>query len=501
MKRKLPLAVLACGLFLVSCNTTAKDSSVSSTSDSTSVSTSVPGDSASSSTPTSSSENPVISSKDTNSASSSSSLPTPSENVTLSADKTILALNESAKATIGNNLGDIKLQVAEDSLVEGSLIRNEDGTYTVAKSDDSNYGGIMILNAVSTIDNQIKATLNLKFVASVSSDHYTLVNKTFDRISGTNFAGESFTYGDSFVFSQASDGNYVKLAITLNKTVYKYFSNYDSKFNEIHFASETPYTDVDHKSYNSLTVKLFTNYVEVSSAAMNATLTTSIPLAEDNVTLSVVNYPNPNPSADQKKNTAKVGDSITMTLNTTSNDSNLSYTFVATTGSDAVTISTIQDVYGDFDKNQRKITVNSGAEGKDVVIKASVSNGKTVVDRLFSFTVEAASETPTVTALDANLIGTWSGRDENGSALEVAITSATDIKFTDAVDYGDSTIVFPATNITLVTSKKITCTLGGNGKGDNFNTGDSATLTLDDDGTLEVQVGGEYGFEEWFTKD
>ena len=185
MKRKLPLAVFACGLFLVSCNTTAKDSSASSTSDSTSVSTSVPSDSASTSTPTSSSENPVVSSKDTTSASSSSSLPTPSENVTLSADKTILALNESAKVTIGNNLGDIKLQVADDSFVEGSLIRNEDGTYTVAKSDDSNYGGILILNAVSTIDNQIKATLNLKFVASVSNDHYAFVNKAFDRISGT----------------------------------------------------------------------------------------------------------------------------------------------------------------------------------------------------------------------------------------------------------------------------------------------------------------------------
>lgn len=139
MKSKITLAVLACGLFLVGCNNTPSSSSVPSSSP-------VSNSSVSSSSPISSS---VISSS-TSSSSSSSSV-SPSENVTLSADKTVLALGESSKVTITGNKGDISLKVADDSLVEGAIVKNEDGSYSVGMSEEATYGGIMTLNAVSSI--------------------------------------------------------------------------------------------------------------------------------------------------------------------------------------------------------------------------------------------------------------------------------------------------------------------------------------------------------------
>ena len=79
------------------------------------------------------------------SSSSSSSSVAPSENVTLSADKTVLALGESSKVTIHfKNKGDvISLKVVDDSLVEGAIVKNEDGSYSVGMSEEATYGGIL----------------------------------------------------------------------------------------------------------------------------------------------------------------------------------------------------------------------------------------------------------------------------------------------------------------------------------------------------------------------
>ncbi len=479
-KSKITLAVLACGLFLVGCNNTPSSSS------SAPSSSPVSNSSFSSSSPISSS---VISSS-TSSSSSSSSV-APSENVTLSADKTVLALGESAKVTITGNKGDISLKVADDSLVEGAIVKNEDGSYSVGMSEEATYGGIMALNAVSSIDKKVKATLNLKFVASVSKEHHALLNKNFDRLSGKNFDGKDFTSADSFTFSNATDGNYLNLAITIGQDTYRYFSNYDTRFNEIHFASETPYTDIDHKSYNSLTVKLFNSYVEVSVASLNATLMTSIPLSEDNVTLLVSGYPVPNPTGDTKKNTAKVKDKITMTLSSSSNDK-LTYSFVATTGADAVNLNNVLDEYQEPYANKKEIEVKEDAKGKDVVIKASVSNGTTTIDRYFSFTVENPDDKPTVTTIDSKMIGTWSHEDDTyGATLKVIITSASKIEMSDGTDDSD-TVTFSATNIVLNSTTKVSFTLSGDDDG--YVLSDGTEIVLEYDSTasaLNVTIGDE----------
>lgn len=439
MRSKITLAVLACGLFLVGCYKTPSSSS-----------------SAPSSSPVSSS---VISSSESSSSSSSSSAP--SENVTLSADHIVLALGESAKVTITGNKGDISLKVADDSLVEGAVVKNEDGSYSVGMAEGVNYGGIMTLNAVSSIDKKVKATLNLKFVAPVSEEHQTQFNKNFDRLSGKNFDGEDFTSADSFTFSKATDGNYINLVITIGQNTYRYFSNYDSsKFNEVHFASETPYTDIDYKDYNSLTVKLFSSYVEVSVAQLKATLMTSVPLAEDNVTLLVSGYPVTNPTGDTKKNTAKVKDKITMTLSSSSNDK-LTYSFVATKGADAVKLNNVLDEYQEPYANKKEIEVKEDAKGKDVVIKASVSNGTTTIDRFFSFTIENPAEKPTVTTIDSKMIGTWAYEDDSySSTVKVIITSASKIEMTEGYDEDDCS-TFKATDIVLISTTKISYKLSG----------------------------------------
>lgn len=326
-----------------------------------------------------------------------------------------------------------------------------------------------------------------------------MLNKTFDRFSGTNFNGEAFTASDSFAFSKASDGDYVKLVMNVSGHSYTYFSNYDSKFNEVHFASETAYTDVDYSSYNSLTVKLFNNYVQVTVANMNASLMTAVPLSDDNVTLKAVGYTVMNPTGDVKKNTAKVGESILLTLNVSTTDK-VTYSFAATTGAEYVTLSDVKDEYGDKVDDQKTVTVKEGSEGKDVVIKASVTNGTITIDRLFSFTVESATQpdTPAVTTLDSAMLGTWVGEDDYSSELKVVITSASDIKVIDSVDMGDSTAEFKATNIQLVSTTEVKFTLSGTTGGDNFKNGMKADVELNGE-QLYVEIG-DY-FNQNFDKE
>lgn len=155
MKNKFSLVVLFSSLLLVGCGN--NTSSINPVSSNTSAETSVPASSMTASSETVSSDTPASNSEST----SSSVAPTPSENVTLSADKTVLGLNDSALITINGNKGDISLVAADETLVDASIIKNSDGTYTVAKDSEAHYGGIMILNAVSKIDSKVKASIQL----------------------------------------------------------------------------------------------------------------------------------------------------------------------------------------------------------------------------------------------------------------------------------------------------------------------------------------------------
>ena len=218
---------------------------------------------------------------------------------------------------------------------------------------------------------------------------------------------------------------------------------------------------------------------------------TSIPLSEDNVTLLVSGYPVTNPTGDAKKNTAKVKDKITMTLSSSSNDK-LTYSFVATTGADAVNLNNVLDEYQEPYANKKEIEVKEDAKGKDVVIKASVSNGTTTIDRYFSFTVENPDDKPTVTTIDSKMIGTWSHEDDTyGATLKVIITSASKIEMSDGTDDSD-TVTFSATNIVLNSTTKVSFTLSGDDDGYVLSKGDEIVVEYDTTASaLNVTIGDE----------
>ena len=73
-----------------------------------------------------------------------------------------------------------------------------------------------------------------------------------------------------------------------------------------------------------------------------------------------------------------------MTLSSSSNDK-LTYSFVATTGADAVNLNNVLDEYPEPYANKKEIEVKEDAKGKDVVIKASFPMAPRPSTAYFSF--------------------------------------------------------------------------------------------------------------------
>ena len=310
--KKTSLFVLLAVAALVGCRNTTSSNSSSSTLDDSSFVSSVEDS-------TSSSE--LVSSSETSSVSSSSKVAPTS--IALNTDKTVLGLNESAILTLTVTGGNetIVPEISLTSPVEGTISKNTDGTYTVSRDSNANFGGIMLIEAKSQLDSSIKDEIELKFTASLSEEHVATLSKTYDKsLGGIDFAGNEVKPEDatSFAFSKAEDGDYYNLTLGVGGKTYRYFSVYDFKRNEVQFASDTLYTG-DYQSYNNLNLKMFDNYIDIYSASLKLGFATSEEPEEQTVAFDVskVSFKTGGKELDETQEYSKdVGDTVMIAINT-----------------------------------------------------------------------------------------------------------------------------------------------------------------------------------------
>ena len=460
--KKTSLFVLLAAVALVGCrNTTSSDSS-SSTLDNSSFVSSVEDS-------TSSSE--LVSSSEASSVSSSSKVAPTS--IALNTDKTVLGLNESAILTLTVTGGNetIVPEISLTSPVEGTISKNTDGTYTVSRDSNANFGGIMLIEAKSQLDSSIKDEIELKFTTSLSEEHVATLSKTYDKpLGGIDFAGNEVKPEDatSVSFSKAEDGDYYNLTLGVGGKTYRYFSVYDFKRNEVQFASDTLYTG-DYQSYNNLNLKMFDNYIDIYSASLKLGFATSEEPEEQTVAFDVskVSFKTGGKELDETLEYSKdVGDTVMIAINTDTTEA-VTYEFTVEEGASYVTKETSSIA------TACKYSINSNAAGQTIKIKASVSNGTLTASKVMTIKVNAAE----IPEFCSDLIGTWCYQDIMEYTYKIVVTSESNITIEEYTDSDDETLVvttFTASNILPISDVAVSFTITSS-------TGEDGELFVDED--------------------
>ena len=461
--KKTSLFVLLAAAALVGCRNTTSSYSSSSTLDNSSFVSSVEDS-------TSSSE--LVSSSETSSVSSSSKVAPTS--IALNTDKTVLGLNESAILTLTVTGGNetIVPEISLSSPVEGTISKNADGTYTVSRDSNANFGGIMLIEAKSQLDSSIKDEIELKFTASLSEEHVVTLSKTYDKpLGGIDFAGNEVKPEDatSFAFSKAEDGDYYNLTLGVGGKTYRYFSVYDFKRNEVQFASDTLYTG-DYQSYNNLNLKMFDNYIDIYSASLKLGFATSEEPEEQTVAFDVskVSFKTGGKELDETQEYSKdVGDTVMIAINTDTTEA-VTYEFTVEEGASYVTKETSSIA------TACKYSINSNAAGQTIKIKASVSNGTLTASKVMTIKVNAAE----IPEFCSDLIGTWCYQDDNTEyTYKIVVTSESNITIEEYTDSDDETLVvttFTASNILPISDVAVSFTITSS-------TGEDGELFVDED--------------------
>ena len=460
--KKTSLFVLLAAVTLDGCrNTTSSDSS-SSTLDNSSFVSSVEDS-------TSSSE--LVSSSEASSVSSSSKVAPTS--IALNTDKTVLGLNESAILTLTVTGGNetIVPEISLTSPVEGTISKNTDGTYTVSRDSNANFGGIMLIEAKSQLDSSIKDEIELKFTTSLSEEHVATLSKTYDKpLGGIDFAGNEVKPEDatSVSFSKAEDGDYYNLTLGVGGKTYRYFSVYDFKRNEVQFASDTLYTG-DYQSYNNLNLKMFDNYIDIYSASLKLGFATSEEPEEQTVAFDVskVSFKTGGKELDETLEYSKdVGDTVMIAINTDTTEA-VTYEFTVEEGASYVTKETSSIA------TACKYSINSNAAGQTIKIKASVSNGTLTASKVMTIKVNAAE----IPEFCSDLIGTWCYQDIMEYTYKIVVTSESNITIEEYTDSDDETLVvttFTASNILPISDVAVSFTITSS-------TGEDGELFVDED--------------------
>ena len=460
--KKTSLFVLLAAAALVGCRNTTSSNSSSSTLDNSSFVSSVEDS-------TSSSE--LVSSSEASSVSSSSKVAPTS--IALNADKTVLGLNESAILTLTVTGGNetIVPEISLSSPVEGVISKNADGTYTVSRDSNSNFGGIMVVEAKSQLDSSIKDEIELKFTASLSEEHVATLSKIYDKsLGGVDFAGNEVKPEDatSFAFSKAGDGDYYNLTLGVGGKTYRYFSVYDFKRNEVQFASDTLYTG-DYQSYNNLNLKMFDNYIDIYSASLKLGFATSEEPEEQTVAFDVskVSFKTGGKELDETLEYSKdVGDTVMIAINTDTTEA-VTYEFTVEEGADYVTKGTSSIA------TACKYSINNNAAGQTIKIKASVSNGTLTASKVMTIKVNAAE----IPEFCSDLIGTWCYQDIMEYTYKIVVTSESNITIEEYTDSDDETLVvttFTASNILPISDVAVSFTITSS-------TGEDGEIFVDED--------------------
>ena len=460
--KKTSLFVLLAAAALVGCRNTTSSNSSSSTLDNSSFVSSVEDS-------TSSSE--LVSSSEASSVSSSSKVAPTS--IALNADKTVLGLNESAILTLTVTGGNetIVPEISLSSPVEGVISKNADGTYTVSRDSNSNFGGIMVVEAKSQLDSSIKDEIELKFTASLSEGHVATLSKIYDKsLGGVDFAGNEVKPEDatSFAFSKAGDGDYYNLTLGVGGKTYRYFSVYDFKRNEVQFASDTLYTG-DYQSYNNLNLKMFDNYIDIYSASLKLGFATSEEPEEQTVAFDVskVSFKTGGKELDETLEYSKdVGDTVMIAINTDTTEA-VTYEFTVEEGADYVTKGTSSIA------TACKYSINNNAAGQTIKIKASVSNGTLTASKVMTIKVNAAE----IPEFCSDLIGTWCYQDIMEYTYKIVVTSESNITIEEYTDSDDETLVvttFTASNILPISDVAVSFTITSS-------TGEDGEIFVDED--------------------
>lgn len=487
--KKTSLFVLLAVAALVGCRNTTSSYSSSSTSDASSFVSSVE-DSASSSE--------LVSSSEASSVSSSKVAPT---SIALNADKTVLGLNESAILTLTVTGGNeaIVPEISLTSPVEGTISKNADGTYTVSRDSNANFGGIMLIEAKSQLDSSIKDEIELKFTASLSEEHVATLSKTYDKsLGGIDFAGNEVKPEDatSFAFSKAEDGDYYNLTLGVGGKTYRYFSVYDFNRNEVQFASTSLYTG-DYQSYNNLNLKMFDNYIDIYSASLKLGFATSEKPEEQTVAFDVskVSFKTGGKELDETLEYSKdVGDTVMIAINTDTTEA-VTYEFTVEEGADYVTKETSSIA------TACKYSINSNAAGQTIKIKASVSNGTLTASKVMTIKVNAAE----IPEFCSDLIGTWCYQDIMEYTYKIVVTSESEITIEEYTDSEDETLIvtsFVASRILPVTETKVSFMITSSTGEDGEIFVDKEEVTIEyDENYQSVYVTSEYLEQEEFTSE
>ena len=196
---------------------------------------------------------------------------------------------------------------------------------------------------------------------------------------------------------------HIRLAIKIEENTYGYFSNYDSKFNEVPLPVRL-LSDIDHKSYRSLVVKLFNSYTRNLSSKSEHHSGNFRFLSGGQCHLNRLEHPVR--IWECPKNTAKIENKIHddrhLTLRTINSPIPLSLRLRVTRCQNQSQRSwiDIQEPYA----NKKEIEVKEDVKGRNVVIKA-VSNGTRPSTATSPSFVENPDDKPiAITTIDSKMI-------------------------------------------------------------------------------------------------
>ncbi len=452
MKNKITFLSILATLMLVGCsNTTSSSVASNNSSTSSSVATSTASSQTNSSQTVSSQT--ISSQSNSSQAASSTSVVTAPTAISLKADKTTLDRTKSAIVTLEVTGGNetIVPELSDKSTCDAQLVKNQDGTYTLALSQNATFGGWAIVTATSSVDPSISSTLEVKFTSSVSENHQKYLDRSFTTLDegSVGFDGKTTPTKASVSFAKDASNVYT-MSLVLNDQTYSYFSVYDSIYNEIRFAASPYFTSEKEKSLNFLQVKLFDLKVELYTGSLNMVFstTTEIPSPFDATSVSFKSG-----GAEIDETTVynkKVGDKVMLGISHNKTTDKMTYSFEATKGKDYVTKAP------QTTEQAATFTILDTANNQDIEIKATVTCGTTVLSKTMKIHVESQNYT-----FCEDLIGTWQYTDYQEVCYTLTIKNDKSISLTVADDFDEpeESYTFTATNIQVTSDTAVTCKL------------------------------------------
>lgn len=407
------------------------------------------------------------------------------EEVELTLSKTTMYADETITVTPSVDSEDLLLKIDnEKSSADGQLIKNADGTYSLGHSTENSRGGVIRLEASSKQTGKLLDTADVKVVKTVSeAGKNFLTEYDFDIVKGTpsDFSGSKVTTASATFALVEGENEYLTLELTIGETTKTYFSGYELSWGDIWFYSDE--VNSSNSIYpNYVTVKRFSNYIEISGGSLLLQLTKPNPLTSVNLySLPVITEEKP----------AEIGKEYVFVAepNGSSTTDKVEYTFEVIEGEEFVTVeqqkvldTSSETMEYDEVPNKWVVTPLEEGAGETVTVKVSVTNGTDTFEAQKTFEIETKTQDEPgedeEKELDEFLFDEW--HDADYGPIELTITDAETISFYD----GDEYVTFTTKDIVVLGQYSVQFTLDEPDDEETetiFETGDVFVFTYDAD--------------------